>query len=358
MTALSLDSPEWLLVSEALKPAPNIHKIIDFSSRLAEKNVLLDICLKHGILLLVNDAMKGCHDKVFNATECEQWRAVTSSATLYSLSMHRELQRLQQLFIENKLTAMPFKGPALSAAIYGDPALRMSRDLDILVKRKSVIPVIELLIEEGYRLNFDFEKLRDLVNPGSHMHECVLQHSSCLWSVEIHWAVSAPWRSNPLPDSVLHELSMPEGGDGTEMLLYLCVHGARHWWWQLKWVVDVDRCVGSVDNVDWKEVFARARKRGCVRVVRLGLFLAKQVCGLTLPEDVSVIIDNDASVKKLAEKVTRYWTHPGNVQPSLFWKMCYLLECRERYADRLRMIAHYPLSRSVPFLRCSGADSH
>jgi len=119
------------------------------------------------------------------------------------------------------------------------------------------------------------------------------------------------------------------------MLLYLCFHGAAHWWIRLKWVVDINYCVKSAQDLDWDELFNRAHKRGCVRVVRVGLLLAQVTCGLKLPENVSVEITSDPKVILLAKRVACFWLHPTTEQPSLLWKFCYLLACRERFSDKL-----------------------
>ena len=146
------------------------------------------------------------------------------------------------------------------------------------------------------------------------------------------------------------EMKLLGEGDVVETLLYLCIHGAKHWWIQLKWVVDVDRCVRVAHDLDWQVLFARARERGCVRVVLLALFLARQTCGLELPERVNIELQSDPKVVILARRVARFWPPPNNFYPSLFWKLSYLLACRERLSDQIGMIINYPLARSLPFL--------
>ena len=150
------------------------------------------------------------------------------------------------------------------------------------------------------------------------------------------------------PANQLDAECFPGGvGDVVETLLYLCNHGARHWWIELKWVVDVDRCVRSTHDLDWEELFTRAGERGCLRVVCLALVLAQQVCGLEFPDVVKAFICKDPKVAGLACRVSQNWSSPKSQWPSLPWKMRYLLDCRERWSDKIGMITNYPLMRSL-----------
>jgi hypothetical protein len=82
-------------------------------------------------------------------------------------------------------------------------------------------------------------------------------------------------------------------------------------------------------------------------VVCLALVLAEQVCGLEIPDVVTAKIRKDPKVSGLANRVTQNWSLPKSQWPSLPWKMRYLLDCRERWSDKIGMITNYPLMRSL-----------
>ena len=65
-----------------------------------------------------------------------------------------ELLRLLDLFEQNQIPAVPYKGPALGVAIYGKLSLRQFADLDILIPEKDVWKATDLLINRGYRAHF------------------------------------------------------------------------------------------------------------------------------------------------------------------------------------------------------------
>jgi hypothetical protein len=71
--------------------------------------------------------------------------------THYNLFLEKELLRLLDTFKADNIMAVPFKGPLLAVAIYGDMLLRECGDLDFLIKRKDVRIAINLLVSLGYR---------------------------------------------------------------------------------------------------------------------------------------------------------------------------------------------------------------
>ena len=81
----------------------------------------------------------------------------------------------------------------------------------------------------------------------------------------------------------------------------LCVHGAKHFWERLAWIVDIAQLV-TVREVDWKLLSEIAAERKCSRLLLLGLYLAHEVVGAPLPESVLQRARSDSRVAWLAEK--------------------------------------------------------
>jgi len=73
---------------------------------------------------------------------------------LWNLARTRELLRLLDLFSQEGIQAIPYKGPVLSVMAYGDLSLRQFDDLDIFVRRDEVRRVMDLLSNEGYPVDF------------------------------------------------------------------------------------------------------------------------------------------------------------------------------------------------------------
>jgi len=344
---MSLDNSLWKFIFEGLKPDPDTDKLVQFAANDFDEDELLTICRNHGILLIVNESLKEVAQQIFSVTGLEAWRSAVAASTLHSLEMNRELERLSGLFDKAGLPIAPFKGPMLSESLYGDPLMRMSADLDFLVPQEHVTTVVDLMTAGGYQLTSDRNDLARWLEPNARYFHCSLLNPTRKWLVELHWSLFAGWRKAHFPSSKSQNFFPGGVGDEIETLLYLCTHGAHHWWIELKWIVDVERCVRSAHSMDWEELLQRAGERGCLRVVYLALMLAQQVCGLEFPDVVEAAICKDPKVAGLACRVSQNWSSSKSQWPSLPWKMRYLLDCRERWSDKIGMIINYPLMRSL-----------
>ena len=88
-----------------------------------------------------------------------------------------------------------------------------------------------------------------------------------------------------------------------DMLLLLALHGAKHTWDSLKMVCDIAELVRSVDTLDWEAVVAQADALRAGRMLYLGLFLAHDLLGTSLPESVMSRIRTDAVIAGLAGRI-------------------------------------------------------
>jgi len=82
----------------------------------------------------------------------EELRSDYESAVRRSLAQSAELARLVGLVEEQGIPNVALKGPMLSRYLYGDLGGRTSGDIDLLVKRKDVVGVRDVLVSNGYRL--------------------------------------------------------------------------------------------------------------------------------------------------------------------------------------------------------------
>ena len=118
----------------------------------------------------------------------------------------------------------------------------------------------------------------------------------------------------------------------------------------MKWVADVDRCVRVAHELDWHKLFETAKVRGCSRALKLGLILARDTCGLDLPERALAELCSDPPAGVLAQRIINLWANGASTTPSFAWQSRYFLTCRDKLSDRLRMIFDYTLMRGKDFI--------
>src|SRR6185312_5803155 len=206
-----------------------------------------------------------------------------------NVALARHLTELGDRFTAAGVAFMPIKGPSLTVAAYGDLSLRQFSDLDLVIHRRDLRRVRALLRDDGYTpVNVVTESLDDLVlDPDYHLP---LRNDATGVSLEIHWALGRrgfgslrreDWAwTNVTTMSVLGR-SLP-ALDARALIVYLCVHGAKHNWAQLVRVCDVYAAVRSAPDLDWIAVRALAAAAGVARMLEVGIGLCDTLLGADL----------------------------------------------------------------------------
>ena len=84
-----------------------------------------------------------------------------------------------------------------------------------------------------------------------------------------------------------------------ELLPILCLHGTKHFWVSLGWLVDVAELLRRQPGIDAKWIADRAKRLGCERRIAVGLALARDWLGAPLPVELEALLC-DAQALKLA----------------------------------------------------------
>jgi hypothetical protein len=107
-----------------------------------------------------------------------------------------ELARILRLLSNARISAMPLKGIPMAESLYGDAALRVSDDIDLLVPLDSAIEAFHILVSSGYQSEFTSQpRLLELnVRYGK---DCLLIRKEPAYTVglELHsvWCGAAHW---------------------------------------------------------------------------------------------------------------------------------------------------------------------
>jgi len=343
-------SPSWRLFSRAIShhfsgsnPALPVMESADWDA-------MYELCHRHGLFPLVNRALQPLPPELFPDPYRERFRNAAAAVTLRSLQLQQEMQRLISLLTGAGIAVIPFKGPVLAEQAYGDVGLRDFVDLDLLVSKAQVADAVLLLGDHGYLPSTeisgcDWPKLLKRTN------EVDLRHATKPWVVEVHWDFAKPWFGLTFPLDKLWEGADPGSSqnrlDDIDTVLQLCIHGTNHYWDKLKWLVDVDRFVRSVADLDWDELLLRSERAGCRRALLLGLSLADSCLGLPLPVTAKRQISACKSLQWLSNFARNGWLLSGESKRLLAGRVIYLLLCRETLQDRFLAIVHGVKSRRL-----------
>jgi hypothetical protein len=248
----------------------------------------------------------------------------------YSLLLTAHLMKLLRLFDSAGVPVITLKGPVLSQQLYGDPGVRASVDLDLLVPPDSVERAVRVLEAQGYALESSLAWL-GVNRLTGRCTELTLRGPDGT-GVDLHWA-SAPV-DHPCqirPDRLWSSIvSVPLAGRSVPalapecLLLYLCIHGARHCWTKLRWLCDVAMLVSNDRTLNWEFVRRIAEESRAVHALHLALHLAHTLLRTELPAGVLAEVEKDTVISGPAHEATAYLTadepqpQPSSVRRTMF----------------------------------------
>ncbi len=269
-----------------------------------------------------------------------------------NLSRTGELIRILGRFNEESLRVIPYKGPTLADLAYGDLGLREFGDLDLLIERESFQIAHCVMLEDGYEPEIELEagQWRSFM---ATTNVLAYWHPGKEISVELHWELSPGYLPFPIDFTTLYgrrEPSYPGGREvmtmsGEDLLLYLCLHGAKHGWERLSWIIDVGGVISRHADLDWERIISDVRGSGCDRTFGLGLALAREVTKAKLPPLVEEMIQMDVAIPDLMKKVVE-WLGASEA-PSLLEQTIFLLQLQKSPAERGRMLYRIAMTPSV-----------
>lgn len=181
--------------------------------------------------------------------ETRAWgKALRQKNTMHMMHLSAELIRIDQYLRKEHIPLLHLKGPVLSDYLYQNTGIKESRDIDLLVRPVDVNRASQLIEKKGYiRIYPNYQLTRAQARRFRHIsHHFTYLHPQQHIMLELHWAFFTPGELYPLPmDEIFaskqahiffdHTLYMP---DDQTMLFYLMLHGARHQWFRLGWLLD------------------------------------------------------------------------------------------------------------------------
>jgi hypothetical protein len=262
---------------------------------------VVEVADAHGVAPLVgrNLAALGWPDVPPAARDALEtaWRVNAARSALHAQALARVLAG----FANAGIPAIPMKGVALSASLYGDAAARTSADLDVLVPPSAVPRAFGVLAGLGYAATGDPSPAdaRDLARLltrdarlllESNIEQVFASPDAAGCPVELHWDIAWRWPHGAVGIADLWASARPRSFGGSPALamspewevLYLAVHAARHRWSALKWLVDVHE-ICARGAVDWARARERAARFGLADALDLTLGACAALLGTTIP---------------------------------------------------------------------------
>ena len=303
---------------------------------------LLALAARHGLLPLLAPHLRACAADGVPYDVLAQLKKYQHVLAVRNLGLVGALVHLLRLFDAHHIPALPFKGPTLALFAYGSLGLREFGDLDLLLRPGDLARARALLREQGYEAQYSLTAAQETAYLRS-LGQLPLENADRV-VVELHDALTPRafpfplafaqlWRRRCLVPLTGQPLTAPGAED---LLLILCMHGAKHLWKNLGWICDVAELLRRQSSLDWEQVGREARRLRSERLLWLGVQLAERVLEAPLPPDVSRAARRDTAVRALAKRVLRHLLDDREWTPGGLESLTFHLLARERLRDGLR----------------------
>lgn len=239
----------------------------------------------------------------------ESLKKETVTIAAQSLARTRQLAELLKALDGDGVRALPFKGPALSLAAYGDLGVRDSFDLDVVVCPKDIDAARDAMLRAGYTPRTEMSPAQERTLQRSFGHFVYAAPDGGA-SVELHWRFAAPrypW-SIPAEEVFARAVTIDLAGsrasspDATDQLLLQLMHGARHQWERLEWLVAFAQLLKRVRENE-EVLIERAEANGSSRALSLALRLAHDLLGAPLSPRLAALAGEARSAARAAQIV-------------------------------------------------------
>ena len=229
-----------------------------------------------------------------------------------------ELIKILNLFSENHIEALAFKGPTLAQMAYGNITLRQYSDLDILIHSNDRTQAAALLEANGYEALLSLAPKQEIAWY-SNSKEMNFYHPKKRIHIDLQWQ----FFDNDYPLKFRQDIVWKNTSDISlngnpiktflpdSLLIYLCTHGSKHLWERIGWIKDIDLLIRS-QTLNWDRIREQIDGSGFKRMFLLGLYLTSTLFDTPLPEAIKKQMQNQKWLEKLGDYVVDDWSqHRG-----------------------------------------------
>jgi len=215
----------------------------------------------------------------------EEWTWIVQAHAIRTEFHANELARLLRLLGDARISVIPLKGIPLAESLYGDAALRLSDDIDLLVPVGQAIEAFHIVVSSGFQSELTRRPrlLELIVRYGK---DCLLTrkdgvhtvfvelHSALVWGSSLdRWLLEQVWaEAQHVTFRGIPALALSAEWE----FLYLAIMARRHSGSSLKWYTDLDR-VCSRRSIDWEKASAKAMSLGWAAAVRSSLEVCRSL---------------------------------------------------------------------------------
>ncbi|NEO28195.1 MAG: hypothetical protein F6K03_15275, partial [Kamptonema sp. SIO4C4] len=124
-----------------------------------------------------------------------------------------------------------------------------------------------------------------------------------------------------------------------DLLLVLCLNGARDGWLELQRICDVAECLRAFPELDWEQMQKRSRQYNCDRIFLLGLHVTQTILGCSLPPSIQADIQQTPAIFSLTETIQHTLTQSPLPSHTLLQRAAFSLKLQPGLFNKLRFLS-------------------
>ena len=252
---------------------------------------------------------------VIPETIIQRLRGEFERNSLRVLMQLAEATRISRLFADAGIRSMIIKGPALAQYAFGNPMLRESGDIDVVINPAEVPVADRLLIKAGYRRVVPDTEISPALDEAYRRRRSQFGYrlETRNLILELHWRLTSNSLLMPLDVMSLWSRSEPvrvAGADfatlpDQELFLYLCAHGSVHMWFRLKWLADIAALLRRLQPETIGRIATRAKALGLERSLYQAMILTHKLLAAPVPVQLLMNAIADTEARRLASAACR-----------------------------------------------------
>jgi hypothetical protein len=288
-----------------------------------------------GVFPLLYHTIKRNAPEAIPAANQTAWQRKFYGNAARNLYLARTLSQLLEAFERNRIRALPYKGPLLATAVYGNLSLRKAGDLDLLVHRRDFRKAKELLLSRGYQIHVALAWKDHLA------------HRTDDINIDLHQGISPRWYNYRVTFDDLWDRRGTINLDGKDLatfsledlLIVLCLDIVRDTaeatYLRLFKFCDVARVVNSYNARNWQRLLEKASQIGARGALLVALRAADDLIGISMPTDIRNMVFSSAAVDMIARHAVAMVREGPPTQKRFPYQTRIILKVHERPKDKL-----------------------
>jgi hypothetical protein len=274
---------------------------------------------RHGMLSILYHRVKGLEGKFTIPDELRNdWHQAYVKLVARNLRMQNHMATVLTALKSDGLAVIGLKGVYLLDNVYENVGLRSLSDVDLLVRKQDLAPVVACLKGLGYHSKTWFDP-HD--NNQDLMHVPPLKNKDGLM-IELHWRIS--FEEDPFAFDIdgLWERAVPAKIAGEEglalctedLILHLCFHASYHHALLIGFrdLYDIREVLQQrQDQINWFALIRLASEAGAERILALTLCLAESVLAFRIPDPTAARLAETVDPETLKQALNLLFYQPS-----------------------------------------------